>query len=104
MWFINISFEAEIGALGIKSYINCGVKAFISSLIMGATAYFMYYYLNKVIGNSYIGSLAVLIISAGTGALLYFILIYIMKIEEFQWFVELVKKKVFRCVGNNNLG
>jgi len=96
--------KQKIGALGIKSYINCGVKAFISSLIMGATAYFMYYYLNKVIGNSYIGSLAVLIISAGTGALLYFILIYIMKIEEFQWFVELVKKKVFRCVGNNNLG
>ena len=91
----------KIGALGVKSYICCGVKAFISSLIMGVSAYFIYYSLNKVMGNTNIGDLIALLISAGIGALIYFILIYIMKVEEFQWFVGLVKKQVFKSMKNN---
>ncbi|NLM45013.1 MAG: murein biosynthesis integral membrane protein MurJ [Clostridiales bacterium] len=93
----------KIGALGIKSYITCGIKALISSVIMGAAAYFMYYFLNNIMGHSKIGDLLALLISAGTGALLYFAFIYIMKVEEFQWLVGLIKKKVFKNMENNKL-
>jgi len=86
----------KIGILGIKSYIICGLKAIISSAIMGVVAYFIYYFLNKVMGSSNIGDFFALIIAAGTGALLYFALIYMMRVEEFQWFVGLVKQKLFK--------
>lgn len=86
----------KIGSLGIKNYITCGFKSIISSTIMGFTAYFIYYSLNKVMGSSSIGDFIALIIAAGVGALLYFVLIYIMGVEEFQWFMGLVKKRFFK--------
>jgi len=89
----------KIGGLGIKSYIVCGLKSIISSAVMGVAAFFLYYSLNDVMGSSNIGDFTALVIAAGTGALLYFALIYIMKVEEFQWFVGLAKKRLFKGMG-----
>jgi len=47
-------------------------------------------------GSSSIGDFIALIIAAGVGAVLYFVLIYIMGVEEFQWFMGLVKKRFFK--------
>lgn len=90
----------KIGSLGIKSYITCSLKSISSAAIMGVVAYFMYYSLNKAIGNSNIGDFIALVTAASTGALLYFALIYMMRVEEFQWFVRLVKKRLFKKQGN----
>lgn len=86
--------------MGIKSYITCSLKSISSAAIMGVVAYFMYYSLNKAIGNSNIGDFIALVTAASTGALLYFALIYMMRVEEFQWFVRLVKKRLFKKQGN----
>ncbi len=90
----------KIGPLGIKSYVICGFKAFVSSLIMGIVAYILYSSLNNMIGDTNMGDLVALLISAGTGALLYFALVYIMKVEEFQWLVGLIKYSLSKLIKN----
>ncbi|MCR1900074.1 polysaccharide biosynthesis C-terminal domain-containing protein [Irregularibacter muris] len=86
-----VSFRKKVGSFGLKDISISFVKILVASLLMGIIAKGTYNILFKMIS----GNLS-LIISIGVGALVYFIVIYFMKIEEVETLVSAVKKKFAR--------
>ena len=84
----------RIGNLGLSKLAKCGLKSLFASLVMGIIVYLAYYSLeSKVLGNTIL-ELAVLLGVASLGAVVYFGIIYLLKVEEIGWFVDLFKKKL----------
>ncbi|NMM63686.1 murein biosynthesis integral membrane protein MurJ [Clostridium sp. P21] len=77
MLLLFISFRKKVGPFGIKEIIVSLGKILCASLVMGMIVKFIY----KLLLNSISGNLS-LIVSIGTGALVYFAIIYFMKIDE----------------------
>src|SRR5699024_2627196 len=86
----------KIGPFGFIKSIKCGLKSLLAALVMGVVVYFLDAGLVNYLGSGKMRELLSLLISAGIGALIYFILIYIMRIEEVDWAINLVKVKVKR--------
>lgn len=87
----------KIGSFGFLKSIICGTKSLISSAIMGVAVYFTDRVIVNNIGGGTISELMALLISAGVGAVVYFIFIYLFKIEEVDWAIGLVKEKLKRA-------
>lgn len=86
--------KKKIGSLGLSKLVKCGLKSLVSSLVMGILVYLTYYPLeSKVLGNTIL-ELAVLAGAISFGAAVYFIIIYLLKVDEISWFVDLLKKKL----------
>ena len=86
-----ISLRKKIGSFGMKRISISFVKILLSSIIMGATSKVCFELLLNVIDIN-----LALIISIGVGALVYAILIYILKVEEVNMIVKAVKVKLKR--------
>lgn len=85
--------KKKIGPLGFTKSVKCGLKSLVASTIMGVAVYFLNSVLTGYIGNNTILGLAVLLVSAGTGVLIYFMLIYMFKIDEVDWIIKIIKDK-----------
>lgn len=84
----------KIGPLGLTELLTCGLKTLVSSLIMGVLVYSIYYPLeSRVLGNTLL-ELALLLGVVSLGAAVYLVIIYLLKVEEMNWFVGLFKKKL----------
>lgn len=88
--------KKKLGSIGLKSYINCSMKSFISSVIMGLVAYLVYYGLFRILGNLKLYNLISLIIAVGVGAIVYGILCYILGVEEVRMLVDKIKGKMIK--------
>lgn len=86
--------KKKIGQLGTIRFIKCGIKSLFASSIMGVVVYLLYSNLENIISGSTIIELLVLTISAALGAIIYLIIIYFLKVEEMNWFIELLKKNL----------
>lgn len=87
-----ISLRKKLGAFGMKNIAISFAKILFASLVMGIVAKLAYGGLiNRI--NGHIG----LIISVGVGALVYFVMIYFMKIEEVDNMIKTIKKKFNRA-------
>ncbi len=84
-----ISLRKKIGSFGIKNMIISFIKILCASLVMGLLANASY---NALLGS--INSNLCLIFSIGIGALSYFIIIYFLKIQEFDIIVSVIKRKL----------
>lgn len=84
----------KIGGLGISEFISSGLKAALSSLVMGVLIYFIYYSLESKVLGSTIMETALLLGVISFGAAVYFVLIYLMKVDEMSWFVDLFSKRL----------
>ncbi|KPU27361.1 membrane protein [Caloranaerobacter sp. TR13] len=84
-----ISLRKKIGSFGMKSIIISFIKILCASLVMGVIAKVSY----NILLNSINANLS-LIISIGIGAVIHFIIIYFMKIEEVDTMVSTLKKKL----------
>ncbi len=74
-------------------FLKCNLKI---QILSGAVEMIVYSYnilIKKMNSNTFSKSIA-LLISAGTGALIYFILIYLLKIDEVDWMINAVKDKL----------
>ena len=86
--------KKKIGSLGLSKLVKCGFKSLVSSLVMGMLVYLMYYPLeSKVLGNTIL-ELAVLLGVISFGAAVYLIIIYLLKVDEISWFVNLFKRRL----------
>ncbi len=84
----------KIGSIGMSNYIICGLKSLVSSLVMGVLVYLLYYPLESaVLGNTLL-ELVVLLGVISLGAAVYFLMIYLLRVEEMNWFVNLFKKRL----------
>lgn len=90
-----ISFRNKIGSFDLKNMVISFIKILCASLVMGVIAKFSYDILFKYIS----GNLS-LIVAIIIGAVVYFIIIYFMGIDEVDSMIEAVKNKLKKSVGN----
>jgi putative peptidoglycan lipid II flippase len=92
--YLFYGLRKKIGPLGISNILKCGVKSFASSIIMGVIVYFTYYSLiENFIGNT-IFELTILMLSVGLGVLVYLGILYLLKVDEMTWFINLFRKRL----------
>ena len=84
----------KIGSFGFTKSIICGLKSLVASVIMGIVVYFLDINLINYMGNSVISELLALLASAGSGLIVYSILIYLFKVEEVNWIIRSVKDRL----------
>lgn len=84
-----LSLRKKVGAFGIRGITVSFIKIFISSVIMGIVAKVAFELSHNIINKN-----IALILSIGLGALIYFILIYMFKLEDAQNFVNVIKNKI----------
>ncbi|MCK4257768.1 MAG: murein biosynthesis integral membrane protein MurJ [Halanaerobiales bacterium] len=83
-----ISLRAKIGSFGLKNIIISFIKILCASLVMGIISKITY---NTLLNN--ISANSALIVAIGIGVLIYFIIIYFMKIEDVETIVNTLKRK-----------
>lgn len=88
----------KIGSFGFSESVKCGLKALSASVVMGAVVYFLDGILARNISGGTFSELIALLISAGTGALVYFVLIYLLKIDEVDWVIKVVRDRLRKVV------
>jgi putative peptidoglycan lipid II flippase len=92
--YLFFGLRKKIGSLGVSTVLRCGVKSLASSVIMGAIVYFTYYSLiERYLGNT-IYELGILLLSIGIGAVVYLIILYLLKVDEMTWFINLFRKRL----------
>jgi len=84
-----ISLRKKIGAFGIKDITISFVKIVGASLVMGVIAKLSF---NALVGS--IGQNLSLVVSIGIGAMVYFVMIYFMRIEEVDVLVEMLRERL----------
>lgn len=85
--FMNL--RKKIGPFGIKQISISFLKVLLASLVMGLLAKLSFDYLTSILSQN-----LSLLIAIGVGAVLYFAIIYFMKIEEVDVIVGVIKKKI----------
>ncbi|HHY91621.1 MAG TPA: murein biosynthesis integral membrane protein MurJ, partial [Clostridiales bacterium] len=90
-----VSLRKKIGAFGVKNISVSFIKILCASLGMGAIAKGCYHILLKSFGSN-----LSLILSIGIGAMVYFTIIYFMKIEEVDVMIISLKKRFKRNMEN----
>ena len=94
--FLFYRLTRKIGSIGGLNIVKCGIKSLGASLVMGIFVYLLYNFLNaKVLGNT-LFELLVLLITVAVGAGVYFVIVYLLKVDEISWFIKLFKKKLYR--------
>lgn len=83
------NIRAKIGPFGFKKIVNSFLKILTASAIMGTISYFSFNLLCLSINQN-----LSLLIAIGLGALLYMIIIYFMKIDEVDYFIKSLTKKI----------
>jgi len=88
-----ISFRRKIGLYDMKNVFVTIAKITSASLLMGIIAKLAHIVLLKFLGQNLSLMLAIAI-----GVLIYFVIVYFMKIKELQPLIILIKKKCFRIL------
>ncbi len=87
-----IVLRKKLGALGLKSTMILFVKSCISTFVMGVVVYFGFNLLSDILGSGKLSTLLSIILSAGIGGIIYFILMIILKVKEMDFFTDILKK------------
>lgn len=91
-----IFLRKKIGSLGLKNSAVLFLKSSISTIIMGGIVYFGYDFINSILGQGKVSVLLSIIISAGVGGIIYFILMIVMKVKEMDFFTDILRKIIFK--------
>ncbi len=81
----------RLGNLGIKNSLSIFVKSCISSGIMGIAVYFIFKYVYAALGITKLYTLVSIAVSAAVGAVIYLILMKLMKVKEMDFFTDIIK-------------
>ncbi|MFX0560697.1 murein biosynthesis integral membrane protein MurJ [Tepidibacillus infernus] len=84
-----ISLRKKIGSFGMRKITTSFIKILVASLLMGVIAKLSY-----ITTTEFVTQNLSLIVSIGIGAITYFLMIYIMKIEEVDIIVNAIKRKL----------
>lgn len=90
------SLEKKMGYFGQDKIVATTIKVFISSGIMAILTKGSYKYLSLIISQNTIGEIITLVAAVSVGAISYFIIASLLKIEEMSILVEYIKGKILR--------
>ena len=88
------SLKKKIGNFEQHKVFSVAIKSVVSSLIMGVAAKFIFEFVSNLLGAGIINEILSLGLSVGAGAIIYFIIIYILKVEVLNIVIEMVNSKV----------
>ena len=88
------SLKKKIGNFEQHKVFSVAIKAVVASLIMGFVAKSIFSLVSNLLGAGILNEIISLGISVGAGAIIYFIIMYILKIEELNIITDMVKSKV----------
>lgn len=86
--------KKKIGYFGQDKIIKTTIKSIVSAIVMGIVTYFAYNIISKSLGLVFIKEAISLIVSVGIGAITYGILVAVLKVEEINIIIDMVKKKL----------
>lgn len=92
------SLRKKIGSFSGRNIVSVMVKVSISSIIMGVVVKSFYNFINSIIGSGFIFEAIGLGSSIIIGAFVYLGLIFILKIEEVNIFIYMIKTKIKKIV------
>lgn len=92
-----ISLKKKIGYFGQDKILKTMIKSLIAAVAMGVITVILYKFLDNMIGTGFIKEAIALFGSVGVGALIYGILIIILKVEEVNIVINMVKRKLNRA-------
>lgn len=87
-----MDLRKKIGRLGYSKMLFALIKTILASLIMGILVYLIYYKLGALLPQAKLIQMIILLISVAVGAIVYFILLIMMKVEE----VKLITRRIVR--------
>ncbi|PRR76804.1 putative peptidoglycan biosynthesis protein MurJ [Clostridium liquoris] len=89
-----ISLNKKLNGINLRNMFISFVKILCSSIIMGIAIFFINKNSMALFGMNMKGSIISLSISFILGSLVYFLSIYVLGIEEFTYFINLLKSKI----------
>lgn len=90
------SMQKKIGSFGAKNILVTSIKSIVASVVMGIVTSFAYSNLYNILGTGFINEAITLGIAISIGAIVYIIVITILKIEETSYVLDLIKSKLNR--------
>ena len=88
----------KIGAFGLKEISKSFIKVCIASILMGFIALGSYNFISQSLREN-----LALIIAIAIGAIVYGILVYLMRVPEVERALELMRGKIKGRMSNNNV-
>lgn len=88
------NLKKKIEYYGQDKIIKTTIKSLIAAILMGVVTYFIYNILDKILGVGFTQDIIALFVSIGTGAIIYGVLIIILKVEEVSMITNMVKRKI----------
>lgn len=95
-----VSLKRKQGYFGGDKIIKTGLKSLIASIIMGVVTVVSYTNLYSIIGSSKIEEIIAVSISVLIGALIYALLIVILKVDEVNLAMDIIKKAKNKIIKN----
>ena len=89
-----VSLKKNIGSFGQERIIKTLIKSLISALIMGVITIFVYKGMNNTLGLRFINEFIYLFGSIGIGVIVYGILVIILRVEEINIIINIIKQKI----------
>ena len=86
------SLKKKIGYFGQDKIMKTTIKSIISSVIMGGVTYFAYNIIINLLGIGFVKEAISLVISVGVGAITYGILVIVLKVDEINVIINMLKK------------
>ena len=96
--FLLYRLKKKIASFGFTKSIRCGIKSLVAAIAMGIIVYFLDGILAKNMGGGTIPELIALLVSAGVGILVYFVIIYLFRIDEVDWIIKTIKDRLRKVV------
>lgn len=97
------SLKKKIGYFGQDKIIKTTIKSLIAAIVMGLVTYFTYNILANILGTGFIKEALVLFGSVVIGALVYAILVIVLKVDEVSIVTNMIKKKIVSTNKNIDL-
>lgn len=87
------TLNKKMNNIGIKNMISSFVKISLSAIIMGVLIYITNKAIIQFMGTSFKGNMISLLLCFAVGTIVYCIALFIMKVEEYSYFISIVKNK-----------
>ncbi len=87
-----VSLKKKVGYFGGDKIVKTALKSFVSSIVMGAVAFFVFKNMSAIMGIGKLGDIVSTSVAVLLGAGVYTVLIMILKVEELDLIFDMIKK------------
>ena len=88
------SLKKKMGYFGQDKIIKTTSKSIISALVMGVVTYFAYDMVSNLLGVGFVKEAISLVVSIAIGAIIYGILVILLKVDEVNNIISMINKKL----------